>query len=53
MIAKGHTSASAHSMLNSFISLVAIDLKTSEYLFNPLVKSKGTFRSIEKDKGLS
>ena len=49
MVAKGHTSACAYSMLN----LAAIDLKSSDYLFKPLIKSRGTFRSIKKDKCLS
>ena len=53
LVAKGNTPACAYSMLNRFISLAAIDLKSSDYLFKPLIKSKGTFRSIKKDKCLS
>ena len=40
-------------MLNRFISLAAIDVKSSDYLFKPLIKSKGTFRSNKKDICLS
>ena len=53
MVAKGHTSACAYAMLTRYISLASIDLTSTDFLFKPMIKSKGKFRCINKEKGLS
>ena len=53
MIAKGHTSACAYTMLERYLNLASIDLKSTDFLFKPMVKTKGAFKRIRKEKSLS
>ena len=53
MIAKSHTSACAYTMLERYLNLASIDLKSTDFLFKPMVKTKGTFKRIRKEKSLS
>ena len=53
VVAKGQTSACAYSMLSRYISMANINILSNDFLFKPLVKSKGKCKLITKEKGLS
>lgn len=53
MIAKGHTSACAYTMLKRYFDLASVDLSSNDFLFKPMFKSKGICRLVNKENGLS
>lgn len=52
-ISKGRSSACAYSMLKRYIDLSGISLKSDEFLFKPIFKTKGQYKLIHKNKAIS
>ena len=53
LIAKGQTSACPMEMMLRYITLACLDLKSSDFLFKPIFRSKGIPKLIYKNKKLS